>query len=789
MIEGLSTKEARKRLKKYGLNHIKPQKKTGTLILFFSQFKNPLILLLLFAALISFALQNFMDAYIIVALIGTSILIGFYQEKKSSNAISKLLQMVAINADVIRDNVQKKVPLEKIVPGDLVILNAGDMIPGDGEIIEHKDFFVNEASLTGESAPVEKLKDKVFMGCHVASGYAKMLVTTTGKGTEFGKISEHLNKRPPETSFEVGLKQFGYFLMTITLIFITGIFIFNMLLHRPFLESLLFSLALAVGFTPQLLPAIVTINLSKGARIMAKQKVIVKYLPAIQNFGAMNILCTDKTGTITKGTIDLNTVVDEKNKPSDKAFLYAYLNAVFQSGYSNPIDKAILSRKQDTAGWEKTDEIPYDFNRKRLSVLVKNHQKKWIITKGAVEQVLKICECKDKEFSFVDDYYKQGYRVLALSCKEHASDTMTKEDESKMTLVGFIILEDPLKPKIKETLQELKNQGITVKIITGDNHLVASHIAGLIDLDSNRMLTGKELTKMSDAALQVQVKKFSIFAEIEPNQKERIILALKKDNNVVGYLGDGINDVTALHAADVGISVDSAVDVAKEAADIVLLHKDLSVLKNGIIEGRKTFVNTLKYIFMATSANFGNMFSMAGASLFLPFLPLLPRQILLNNLLTDLPETSIATDHVDPESIIKPLQWNLPFIRNFMVVFGLISSIFDYCTFGILIYFLNASEAQFRTGWFLESVASAAIIALIIRTKHVFFKSLPSPLLTFSVITIVLLTMLIPYTFLAGLFEFEPLPGIFYLTIGIILVFYILFVEIAKKWFYKKFHL
>jgi Mg2+-importing ATPase len=789
MNEGLSSKEARERLKKHGLNVIRAQKKTSAPYLFFSQFKSPLTLLLLFAALIAISLHDLTDGYIIFSIVGITILLGFYQEKKSSDAIYELLQMVSVQVDVIRDGTQKKIHLEKVVPGDCVILRAGDMIPGDGEIVEHKDFFVDEASLTGESTPLEKTQGPIFMGCHVASGYAKMIVTKTGKETQFGKLAEHLKIRPPETAFESGLKQFGYLLMKVTLIFISSIFLFNMLFNRPFLESLLFSLALAVGFTPQLLPAIVTVNLSKGARFMAKQSVIVKRMISIQNFGAMNILCCDKTGTITQGKIQLHSIVDLKNKTSDETFLYAYLNAHFQSGYSNPIDQAILAyKKVNINEWEKTDEIPYDFIRKRITLLLKHNEHHMIITKGAANQVLDICKNK-QDFPFIEDYHKQGLRVLAIATKEISHSEMTKKDESNMTLIGFVILEDPLKPHIKETLNDLKNQGIILKILTGDNHLVAQHIAGLLELDQNKLITGSEIAKMSDKALEYKAKNVNVFAEIEPNQKERIILALRKEGNIVGYLGDGINDVTAIHAADVGISVDSAVDVAKEAADIILLHKDLSVLKNGIIAGRKTFANTMKYIFSATSANFGNMFSMAGASLFLPFLPLLPRQILLTNLLTDLPEMTIATDNVDNEIISKPLHWNMKFIRNFMVVFGLISSIFDYCTFGILLYFLKAKETEFQTGWFLESVASAAIIALMIRTKKFFIKSLPSPLLFFSVIGIVLLTMVIPYTFLAEIFEFQPLPPIFYVTICVILILYITFVEIAKKLFYKKFDL
>jgi len=596
--------------------------------------------------------------------------------------------------------------------------------------------------------------------------------------------------------------------MEVTLLLVLVIFAINVFLKRPVLDSFLFSLALAVGLTPQLLPAIISINLAHGAKEMAKGKVIVKRLASIENFGSMDVLCSDKTGTLTDGTVKLQSTIDVNGKQSDKVFLYAYLNASFESGFINPIDEAIRTYKTiDVKCYVKLDEHPYDFIRKRLSIMLTKpvnnagDQKTHImITKGALTNILGICSKAEMEDGKVvdikevsesiekqyEDYSGKGYRTLGVAYKNiETKSSIEDELEANMIFLGFITLFDPLKENIVKTVEELRILGISLKIITGDNKLIAGNIVSQMGLKDVKILTGPEIHNLSDGALLKKVGDISVFAEVEPNEKERIIIALKKAGYVVGYMGDGINDASALHAADVSISVDSAVDVAKEAADIVLLEKNLDVIVNGVKAGRITFANTLKYVFMATSANFGNMFSMAGASLFLPFLPLLPKQILLTNLLTDFPEMAIATDSVDAEMIMKPRKWDISFIRKFMLTFGLISSIFDYITFGVLIYIVHATDVQFRTGWFIESVVSASLIVLVIRSRQPFFKSVPGKYLSIATICVAIVTVIIPYTPLSGLLGFTSIPIWILLVIAIIVAFYILIAEVAKSWFYK----
>jgi P-type Mg2+ transporter len=654
--------------------------------------------------------------------------------------------------------------------------------------------------LSGETA-LSARTNVLFMGTHVVTGTAQAVVVLIGKGTEFGKISETLKLRPPETEFEHGIKQFGYLLMEVTFLLLITVFAINVFFARPVLESLMFALALAVGVTPQLLPAIISVNLAHGAKRMAKEKVIVKRLSAIENFGSMNVLCSDKTGTLTEGTVRVQSAVDIDGQEDATVLLYANLNARFQSGYANPIDEAIVSyRPIDAAEYQKVAEVPYDFIRKRLSVLVRKDSKTFIVTKGALSNVLEVCTLSQTPAETVDlekvrseinekfkEFSAQGLRTLGVAYREvGAANTIRKEDEAQMTFVGFLLLFDPLRPDIVETLRRLRNLGISLKFITGDNALVAANVsrqAGLVDA---QIVTGSELRQISDVALVQRAANAQVFAEVEPNQKERIILALKRAGNVVGYMGDGINDASALHAADVGISVANAVDVAKEAADIVLLEKDLAVLEKGVREGRVTFANTLKYIFMATSANFGNMFSMAGASLFLPFLPLLPTQILLTNLLTDLPEMTIATDSVDADAIEQPRRWDIHFIRRFMVVFGIVSSLFDYLTFGVLILLLHATPAQFRTGWFIESVVSASLIVLVVRTRKPFFKSRPGKYLLLATFLVVALTLVLPLTPVARVFEFTPLPLKFVPLLAVIVALYVFCAELTKAWFYKR---
>jgi len=812
---GLTTKEAKIRLKTYGENRLKPQKRSDAFSLLIGQFKSPIIIILLFATGLSLFLHNVVDASIILAIVIISGLLGFWQEHGASNAVEKLLAIVQIKASVFRDGNKQEIPVEDVIPGDIVILSAGDIVPGDCLLVESKDLFVDEAMLTGETFPIEKTvsvlaedtplakrTNAVWMGTHIVSGSAKALVTLTGKNSEFGKVSERLKLKPPETEFEHGIRRFGYFLGEVTLILVVIIFAINVYLHRPVLESFLFSLALAVGLTPQLLPAIISINLAHGAKKMAQKKVIVKRLSSIENFGSMNVICSDKTGTLTEGTVKVESALDVNGEASEKVFLFAYLNAFYETGFTNPIDVAILNyRKIDLSEYRKHDEIPYDFLRKRLSISVIHGNTHLMLTKGALTNILEVCSSvetkegtkadlaslKDKIQKHFEEFSNNGFRTLGIAYKNMPEDSLiNKSDEKDMTFIGFLTLFDPPKANIIDTIASLKNLGVSLKIITGDNHLVAASISKKMGLSDTKIITGPEMRQMSDSALLRSVGTVDVFAEIEPNQKERIIIAMRKAGNVVGYIGDGINDASALHAADVGISVDTAADVAKDAADIVLLEKDLGVLVEGVREGRTTFANTLKYVFMATSANFGNMFSMAGVSLFIPFLPLLPKQILLTNLMTDFPEMTIATDSVDEEMIDYPRRWDIKAIRKFMITFGLVSSVFDYITFGLLLLVLHANEGQFRTGWFLESVISASMIVLVIRSRKPFFRSKPGKYLLIATLSIAVITLIFPFTPIGNVFGFSPLTLSTYLLLLLIVVIYIFAAEITKRIFYKK---
>jgi Mg2+-importing ATPase len=847
------------------------------------------VLILIFAAALSFFLGEKADTVIILGIVLVSGLLGFIQEKGAVDAVDKLMSIIEIKATVYRDGKETDIPIDEVVPGDVVALNAGDAIPGDCAIIESKDLFVDEAVLTGETYPVEKApgvipedtplakrSNSLFMGTHVVSGTAIALVAKTGKQTEFGEVAQSLKYRQPETEFERGIRQFGYLLLEVTLMLVIFIFAVNVYLKRPVIEAFLFSVALAVGLTPQLLPAIISINLATGAKRMAKEKVIVRRLASIEDFGSMNVLCSDKTGTLTEGSVKLDSAIDINGSGSGKVFYFAYLNASMESGFTNPIDTAIINAhdslkeqlrkgESDSVGgggvassvgveggnrdggdvgsgsgdigapggdgnrggvggvsggispsfsvdfseyekrkWEKLDEIPYDFVRKRLSVLVRstynNQATNLLIAKGAFKKVLSICTSSEdgngnrvdfataskKSEEVYQDLSSRGLRAIGVAYKDmRSTDVISKNSEEGLVFIGFIVLLDPLKEDITETINQLSVLGVKLKVITGDNQLVAASVGSKVGLSDHKVLTGKELQSMSDQALDHNVNRLSVFAEVEPNQKERIINALRRSGNVVGYLGDGINDAPALHAADVGISVDSAVDVAKEAADIVLLEKDLGVLCQGVSEGRATFANTLKYVFMATSANFGNMFSMAGASLFLPFLPLLPTQVLLTNFLTDLPELTISTDNVDQDWVDRPRRWDIKFIKRFMFAFGLLSSVFDYMTFGILLFILHASTDQFRTGWFIESVISASMIVLVVRTRKLFFKSMPSKYLLAMTLLVFVLVLQLPFRSIGKLFAFEPLPPEFLVLLGVVLVLYVAGAEITKRVFYR----
>jgi Mg2+-importing ATPase len=813
--QGLMNEEARQRLLRYGANLLKPKKKSDARTLLLAQFKSPIILILIFAAGLSFFLRDPIDAVIILAIVLVSGFLGFWQERGAVNAVEKLLAIVQIKATVVRNGDSKEVPIEGVVPGDIVSIEASDVIPGDCLLLESKDLFVDEAALTGETFPVEKSigiltpetplsqrTNSLFMGTHVVSGSARAVVVRTGKETEFGKVSERLKLRPPETEFERGVRRFGYLLMEITLVLVIAIFAINVFLSRPVLDSFLFALALAVGLTPQLLPAIISINLAHGAKRMALNKVIVKRLAAIENFGSMDVLCSDKTGTLTEGVVKLHSALNVDGQESEKVLRYAFLNAFYETGFRNPIDEAIRKyRPLDLSAFKKLDEIPYDFIRKRLSILVSKNEGPLMVMKGALPNVLDVCSSaeiaegrvvdmvtvKEQILQHFAEFSHKGFRTLGVAYRDILPGTfITKEHETGMTFLGFLILFDPPKPGIIETIRQLKQLGVSLKIISGDNRLLAANVSQQVKLLNPHILTGGDLHRMSDEALLQRVHDVDVFAEVEPNHKERIILALKKAGHVVGYMGDGINDASAIHAADVGISVDSAVDVAKEAADIVLLEKDLNVLVQGVREGRMTFANTLKYVFMASSANFGNMFSMAGASLFLSFLPLLPKQILLTNLLTDFPEMTIATDRVDRELVEKPRRWNIQFIRNFMLTFGLLSSVFDYLTFAVLLLILQATTDQFRTGWFLESVISASVTVLVIRTRKPFFRSKPGKYLLIATLLIVGLTLILPFSPLGEVFGFIPLPIPFILFVGIIVGLFMVAAEITKGIFYRK---
>ena len=812
--DGLTTAEAKRRAGIYGPNRLRTSKRSDSLTLLLAQFKSPLILILLVAAGLSFFFNESIDASIIIAIVLLSSLLGFWQEKRAADAVQALLSIVKMDATVLRDGQQTKVPVVEIVPGDVCMLNAGDIIPGDAAILEAKDLFVDEAALTGESYPAEKetgviAKDtplmrrtnSLFMGTHVISGNAFALIVRTGAATEFGKVSEGLSVAPPETEFENGVRRFGYLLTKVTLVLVLVIFGITVFLNRPVIDSFLFGLAIAVGIIPELLPAIISINLAVGAVHMSQMKVIVKQLDSIENLGSMNILCVDKTGTLTEGRMKFTGARDVEGKSNSKGLLYAYLNSSYQTGFTNPIDEAIRNSRQfELNEYQKLDEAPYDFIRKRLSILVAHKGEHIMITKGAVGNVLDVCSTVESagenhsiagkrqqiEQQFAS-FGADGFRTLGLAYKyvDNCSQ-ITKTDETGMTFLALLVFFDPPKEGVTQVIKDLKTLGITVKVITGDNTPVAGSVARRVLGYEPTVLTGKELHSMSNDALHARANTIDVFAEIEPSQKERIIMALRRLGNTVGFLGDGINDAPALHACDVGISVNSAVDVAKEAATVVLLEKDLGVLCSGVREGRRTFANTLKYIYMTTSANFGNMFSMAGTALFLPFLPLLPKQILLNNFLTDFPAMAIATDSVDLDQLETPQVWDIKFIRNFMIVFGVVSSFFDFVTFAALWFVLKAGPEEFRTGWFIESVMTEILIIAVLRTWKPFYKSKISRPLLIAMVLVLIITFALPYSPLSELLGLRPLTASSMMLLGIITLLYVAASEVAKRIFLRK---
>ncbi len=817
---GLQPSDAEQRLKQFGLNTIRAQQQATALRLLLSQFKSPLVLILIFAAIVSGIVGEWVDASIVLAIVLGSTILGFVQEYSASNAVEKLRSQVTIKSSLLRGGQPQMLPSDQVVPGDVVVLSAGSLIPADGIVLEANDFFVNQAVLTGETFPVEKepgtvpanasLAERtncVFMGTSAGSGTAQVLIVQTGKATVFGQVAERLRLRPPETEFERGIRHFGNLLTQVMLVMVVIVLSVNIFLAKPFLDSLLFTLALAVGLTPELLPAIISITLSHGAQQMARRGVIVRRLTSIENFGSMDVLCTDKTGTLTEGVVRLDGALDMQGQPSEVVLRYAYLNAHYQTGLNNPLDEAIQSAAQkaglDISAEQKLEEIPYDFVRKRLSVVVADAQgERTLITKGALDNILSICngvQCEDGAHPLdatkraeieqrYSEWSEKGFRVIGLATKtvDGRPDSYSHTDENELTFAGFLLFFDPPKADVQQVIVDLAKRGVQLKIITGDNQKVARHVAEAVSLPLQGVLTGSQLNDLRDEALWHLAERTTLFAEVDPNQKERIILALKKTRHVVGYMGDGINDAPALHAADVGISVDTAVDVAKDAADFVLLKKDLSILRQGIDEGRVTFSNTLKYIITTISANFGNMFSMAGASVLLSFLPLLAPQILLNNFLSDIPAVTIAGDNVDPELVEKPRRWNTRFIRNYMVLFGLVSSIFDFLTFGTLLFLFRASPEEFRTGWFIESLITELVIALVVRTRHLFFRSRPGTLLLASTMIFIAITLLIPYLPFISLFGFVPLPASLMLTMLGLTALYVLATELTKKYFYSR---
>ncbi len=820
--QGLSSGEAEERIEIYGRNELARKKKSAAIINFLSRFKSPLVIILMIAGAISAALGSYPSVIVIYTMVILSVTLAYYQETNASKAAELLREKVATSATVIRDKTKQEIKLPFIVPGDIIYLSAGDITPADARIIEAKDLFVNQSALTGESFPVEKTASPIktrggsitewtnysFMGTSVVSGTATAVVVKTGGLTEYGKIAQRLVEKAPETEFELGIKKFGFLIMQVTLLLVLFVFMIQALLHpdpEGILTALLFAVALAVGLTPELLPMIITINLSKGAMAMSKKGVIVKRLSAIETFGSMNVLCTDKTGTLTENQIKLLLHIDMEGKEDEKVLLYSFLNSRLQTGLKSPLDEAILKHQEiDITEYQKIDEVPFDFVRRRVSVVVERNRQRFFLAKGAPEEILKVCSYYELDGLTADiseevrrkieqkyfDLSAEGLRVLGVASKKLKEEkaVYSINDESNMTFLGFVAFLDPPKETAKESLRLLGKAGVELKILTGDNELVTKKVCAELGFEVKSVILGSEILNMTDEALSAVVEEANVFARVTPAQKDRIIELLKKNGHVVGFMGDGINDAPSLKTSDVGVSVNNAVDVARESADIILLKNDLTVLAEGVLEGRKTFGNTMKYIMMGVSSNFGNMFSAAGGSLFLNFLPMLPIQILLNNLLYDTSQTVMTTDNVDPEYIERPKRWDISFIRRFMITLGPVSSLFDFVTFFTMLFVFNAwnNPALFQTAWFTESLCSQTLVVLIIRTRRIpFYKSKPSRYLTLMLLGVIAFALLVPYTPVGDFFGFIPLPPAFYLALVGILVAYALLAETVKKWFYK----
>ena len=818
-IDGLNGDEAAARLAAFGPNVIHGEQKRALLLQFLAKFRNPLVIILLAASFLSAFTGDAISFFIIGTIVLISVTLDFAQEYRAGQAAERLRQSVTVRGRVLRDGKPRDIDLTDMVPGDVVLLAAGDLVPCDGRVLEAKDFFVNQALLTGEAYPVEKAagelteetailsaSNAVLLGTSVISGTARVLICRTGQKTMLGEISDTLRAKAPPTAFEQGTNRFGALIMRMTVLLVLFVLLVNAFFHRPWLESFLFAVALAVGLTPELLPMVVSVTLSRGALRMADSSVIVKRLASIHNLGSMDVFCTDKTGTLTEARIHLERHLDPVGRVSQKVLELAYLNSVFETGLKSPLDDAILEHREvDTEGWHKVDEVPFDFERRRVSVLLDNGATRLLVVKGAPEDLLRlsVSYALDGEMALrpmdkaaleniraqFEALSKEGFRVLGIASrqvgKEHIHAVVG--DEAELVFAGFAVFLDPPKQSAREALAGLAADGVEVKILTGDNEFVTQHIFAKLNLPVHGVLTGAEIQHMDDQALTACVEQMNLFCRLTPSQKNRVILALKKRGRVVGYLGDGINDAPTLHSADVGISVDGAVDVAKAAADMILLKHDLGVLHAGVLEGRRTFGNIMKYIMMGTSSNFGNMFSMAGASLVLPFLPMLPVQILLNNLLYDVSELPIPLDRVDDDYLSHPRHWDMTFVRNFMWIIGPVSSIFDYLTFYIMIAVFHAGEALFHTGWFIESMATQVLVIFIIRTRRNPFKSRPNPWLIAFSLAVVTVAVLLPFTPLGVYFGFVAPPVFFFIILAALLIFYLLAVEKMKQWFFHRF--
>jgi Mg2+-importing ATPase len=827
---GLTSSQATESLKIYGYNEVAKKKRTTAVVKFLLSFKNPLMLILLFAGVLTGLLGDRVEAAIILMIVLVGVVLMFFQESKAEKAADELKEKVATTATVVRDNVSREIKLSDVVPGDVVTLSAGDIVPADGRLISAKDFFVDQSALTGESFPLEKTpsaltaqeacsinewNNYLFMGTSVVSGSATAVVVKTGSSTDYGKIVKKLVERRPETEFEKGLRRFGYLIMQVT--FLLVVFVFFVKAYsapntRGILDALLFSVSLAVGLTPELLPVILSVNLSKGALAMSKRGVIVKELASIQNFGNMDVLCTDKTGTLTENKVRLLLYVDLEGNENAKVLLYTFLNSHYETGLKNPLDEAILEHREvHVEDYEKIDEVPFDFVRRRVSVVAERERERFFITKGAPEEIFKACsyyEFSEKIYDLTAEterrieqkYYDlsaDGFRVLGVAYKKVKEEktVYSINDESEMVFLGFVAFLDPPKETAKDSLELFRKSSIELKVLTGDNELVTRKVCEQLGFEVKGVVLGVDVAKMNDDALARVVETANIFARVTPSQKDRIITALKSNGHVVGFLGDGINDAPSMRVSDVSISVENAVDVAKETADIILLHKDLTVLEEGVLEGRKTFGNTIKYVLMGISSNFGNMFSAAGASLFIGSVtnfqyPMLPIQILLNNLLYDLSELAIPTDNVDAEYIEKPKRLDISYIRNFMLYFGPISSIFDFLTFFMMLYVFNAwnNGPLFQTAWFIESLCTQTLVIFAIRTrKSPFFKSMPSKPLLISSLGVVAVAILLPFTPLGKLFQFIALPIGFFLFLAVFVTVYFTMVESLKRLFYRRY--